>query len=125
MNKEIIKIPYPFILINSDYDELEKVWRPGTRYWTEMYPDCFDGETFNECDSIGYMIITKIGAFKPDGHQERVFYKRHWELPNGELKGLNSALKVLTLKAFEKLTHGYKYEYEINSSDKKNGTYKK
>lgn len=118
--QEILKVTYPFILVDADYDQSQKVWRPGTRFWTEMYSE-YEGETFNECDAEGLMILRVIGVFKPDSHQERTFFKRHWKLPNGDLSGERSGLKVITSKAFDLLKKGYRYEYEINTSDKKNG----
>lgn len=119
-DKEIYQVKYPFILVDADYDQSQKIWRPGTRFWTEMYSD-YEGETFNECDSEGLMILTVIGKFKPEGYQERIFYKRHWQYPDGEIKGLQSTLNICTAKVFEKLKKGYRFEYEINTSEYKNG----
>lgn len=119
-SQEIFQIRYPFILVEADYDKTKKIWRPGTRTWTEMYSE-WQGETFNECDAEGLMFLCVIGIFKPDDHQERTFYKRHWQYPDGEIRGLKSGLNIVTTKAFEKLKAGYFYEYEINTSEHKNG----
>ncbi len=111
-NLEIYEITYPFIQIEDEYFDEGLVWKPGTRKWFEQYDEAC-GETFNECDAEGLMILDVKGRHKVKGYHERTFYTRSWKYPDGSLRGNKSELKIITSRAFNKLIKGFRYEYEI------------
>ena len=107
---ESIESPYPFV--RQDYDEIDDLghfikayfWRPGTKPDEERQNYVADG--------IGAQILTIIGTYKPDGYQERIFYRRQWRDPDGKIFGKRNLL-VRSAAQFTVLSQGYRYRVEL------------
>lgn len=89
-------------------------FKPGTRSWFERYGEGY-GETFNEADAEGLMILTVKGRHVIQGYTERTFYVRTWEYPGGLVCG-DKSLLMITSTGFDKLTKGFRYDYEMNEN---------
>ena len=118
---EWIKVPYPFYRqeVSADWDWVDgnspptiKSWIPGTTYvqHNEYACDAY-------ADGMGFMLLNEIDSKKlPKPYQERVFYIRRWEAPNGQIFGKTN-LRITTRASFTKLQNGYRHRFILDAEE--------
>jgi hypothetical protein len=103
-----IENPYPFVRQTQPggdcQDAKDLYWRPGVK------PD--ERRQEYVADGTGAQILTIVGKYKPDGYQERVFYRRQWRDPDGKVFGKRGVL-VSAATHFAVIAKGYRYQVAV------------
>ena len=107
------RVKFPFIqdeysgLMDGEFVEAVKIWRPGTRCEHGDYK--YSDEQW-VADGEGYMVLEVLGTFKPGRFPERTFYLRRFIDPAGRQFG-KEKVRVIASTAFKRMLKGYRYPY--------------
>lgn len=105
-------VKYPFVreqvqLIGDDGPYDTKSWRPGVR-WEDVSPE----DVGAVADGEGHMMLTVVGAYKPDRFPTRIFYTRQFSDPDGHVFG-KTKLHICTLEKFRRISSAYQHGYML------------
>ena len=109
---------YPFVREQFITHELDgqsfsdEGWRPGCI----AEADWPYGEASFYADEVGSMILTVVSLHKPGRYPVRVFFTRQWRDPDGKVFG-SKKLRVATKQTFDRLTKGYRHDFETVGID--------
>ena len=112
---EVIEVKFPFhvvmdVLTTDDgLGEQSQRWKPGCR-WEIAGP--YGEGSEGTADGEGKMILTVVSRHRPPGYQERVFYTRQWQDPDGNTFGIKK-LRVMGSAGFKAMCKGYRYPYGV------------
>lgn len=110
---QFVVSPYPFLrasvtFIGEDGPYEVQGWRPGTLK-QEFFSRSGDPLAHGE----GKQLLTVVTVCPlPGRYQDRVFYLRQWEDPDGKVFG-KTQVRVCGIQKFGALLHGYKYAYVL------------
>jgi hypothetical protein len=111
--EQFVVAPYPFIrssvtLCGEEGPYAVQGWRPGT-----LRPESFSGLGDPVAHGEGKQRLTVVTVCPlPGRYQDRVFYLREWEDPDGKVFG-KKQVRICGIQKFAKILSGYGYPYAL------------